>query len=556
MAKQEVVQATAQPVFGGAPYGDLMEVTGPPTLDIVTEEFGPFLRTDARTVMITLMPNHYNFIPNPAFRTDATGWEITGSIWSPDAGNELVMGADGTANRTSLEGTVSASPDGTVIRTVYDDAGTEVIESLVVEVGQTLSTADVSFPLDLDVADCRLWSASTDGLDPDQAWVGQSLVVGGTGVLRYRDTDNSAGSSYVYVGPTYNYESGGEWYETGRGSREWTFSAYMRGKGTARLVMESFNGEDGSVKSPIRYRDAPVVADPASLPYDSNIPAVVEEATGQIWELKPPPYYVQLWMPATDTDPASLTVQTDPYLLDGGGNLWRALTPVPAAAPLYENLGVPVTVTEPPLTAPPTDTYVIVQMSPPDPSRDGRVWQAVAGPFYEPTQSTLNANSNGAAFGPWVEIGSDSEEQDWTRLILQTSARNDDPDAIDFGGCHWIDARVEIKDASGLWVSALMLDPTEHPIAPYFDGGMTEDPSLDDFIWSDESRPNDCISWYFRDRISRSQWLWQNMPFLVPVARPVQVFYNDWSRPFVPGQGTAGAPPALRRGTSAKTFTL
>jgi hypothetical protein len=67
--------------FGLGPYGDEAEHTGPPEVIIITPPYRDFFDTDARSVMITLLPQHYNMIPNPAFRTGVTGWEVTGLGW-------------------------------------------------------------------------------------------------------------------------------------------------------------------------------------------------------------------------------------------------------------------------------------------------------------------------------------------------------------------------------------------------------------------------------------------------------------------------------------------
>ena len=63
--------------IGLAPYGDEAEHTGPPSVVVYTPPFRRFFATDARSVLITLLPQHYNLIPNPAFRT-LSGWTSTG----------------------------------------------------------------------------------------------------------------------------------------------------------------------------------------------------------------------------------------------------------------------------------------------------------------------------------------------------------------------------------------------------------------------------------------------------------------------------------------------
>jgi hypothetical protein len=89
-----------------------------------------------------------------------------------------------------------------------------------------------------------------------------------------------------------------------------------------------------------------------------------------------------------------------------------------------------------------------------------------------------------------------------------------------------------------------MLDPTENPYAQYFDGSMTEDPAVDDFIWSktqaDYTTPleNQCVSYYYYDRKARTRWLYENLKYVVPVDRPYQIFYGAYDRPYFPPSQT------------------
>lgn len=544
----EVVNPISPPQFAGAPYADAMEVTGPPVLITIPEEFGPFLRTDARTVMVILQPHHFNYIPNPAFRQDTTGWVLTGAVYDGQTADYAVLATeDGAANKTAIEDILALpAPDGSTILVDYNGA----FQSLVVDSGSTLTVAAADFPLSADVVGCRDWRPLTDSLDPDVSWVGQSMVLGGQGILRYQDQDSEGGQAFVYVGPEFSFDAtgSGDWIDYSRGSAEWTFTAYVRGRGRVRMVMEAYLGEGGGVKGPVQGLNIPVVADPENQPFDKNTPRYIDEETGAAYELRPPPYYNQVWRPITVADPAALTDQQQPLVLDGAGDLWRPITPPPAAVPLYENVGTPTVVDHMPLTDDPTDPYLIVQGD--GPETDGFVWQVNGPPYYELLPTEANATAIGSAFTPWIEIGAEGEpENDWQRLLVRTSA-SVGPDGTNFSGCHWIDARLEFEDAEGLWISALMLDSTEHPVAPYFDGGMTEDPVLDDFFWSDESQPNASISFYYRDRVARIRWLEQNMRYLVPVARPVQFFYDDWSRPH---SNQISQQPQVAR---AKQFTI
>lgn len=82
-------KAGAAPI-GLGPFGDETEHVGEPEVIVFTPPFRPFFDTDARSVMITLLPQHYNLIPNPAFRVNTTGWEITGVSTSLDAADSWV----------------------------------------------------------------------------------------------------------------------------------------------------------------------------------------------------------------------------------------------------------------------------------------------------------------------------------------------------------------------------------------------------------------------------------------------------------------------------------
>lgn len=68
---------TAGPI-GLAPYGDSPEANPEPVVVFSPDRYRPFWATDARSVMIVLTPNHYNYIPNPAIRVDDHGWLHTG----------------------------------------------------------------------------------------------------------------------------------------------------------------------------------------------------------------------------------------------------------------------------------------------------------------------------------------------------------------------------------------------------------------------------------------------------------------------------------------------
>jgi hypothetical protein len=455
-----ILNPISQPYYAGAPYGDALEVSGPPTFEFIPDTQQPFLKTDARAIMILVYPHHYNFIPNPAFRTDTSGWAITGSAV----------------------------------------------------------------------------------LDESDMWVGQSLTVNGDAMLRYQDTDMDGHLAYVYVGPSRDIHDP-EWvYEPAAGSAAWTFSAFFKGTGRVRLVMDAYRRTDFSTaKSGPEFHGLTTISDPTTAPYDATKEAVLDN-DGQVWLLREAPYYESLGRPHVEASPATMTNQPDQYVLSSTGHLWSAITPKPSSAPLYADLGAttlivddPSITDDDPEVMPPGAQYIKIQSA--DTARDGYVWSRIPGSYYEPTGNT-------AAFaqvvGEWIDINADT----WDRRYIQTDTRwfvdeeSGVEPALEGGGggqnfylVDWIDARIEIEDATNLMVSAVMLDPTEWPIASYFDGAMTEDPHLDDFLWS--GAVNDSVSFYYYDRISRARWLAENLRYLIPVNRTFHIYFGSYDLPYV-----------------------
>ena len=123
------------------------------------------------------------------------------------------------------------------------------------------------------------------------------------------------------------------------------------------------------------------------------------------------------------------------------------------------------------------------------------------------------------------------------RVVLRQPSRPGDRriTRISFVGARWLDTQIEIRSAKDLRISAVMLDSTEYPECPYFDGGMTEDVNVDDFLW--EGEEDSSVSYYYFDRVVRTKWLCQRMGTVVPVSRPFQIFFGSYWRPFVCSTG-------------------
>jgi len=430
--------------IGLGPYGDEAEHSGPPEVILAPDFFRPFFATDARSMLITILPNHYNFIPNPAFRVDASGWEISGIGPSPTAYSWTFDRGSGSVNAARLNAIVNGTADAAInpdpsVAPAKQDGQLVLVggasESwLVVDSGSTLTTADaVSVGLDIDasVPGYRPWDAGSDALSSD-SWVGQSIQCYGTGSLRYR----SDPTSYVYVGNPAGI-TGDQW-DYRRGGPEYTYSVYAKGSGKVRLSMHAYYPSD--------------IENPTSGPEYQNL--------------------------VTHDDPTTLAAG-DPAILDREGRVWVLIEPTPASAPFYEDIGRP--------------------------------------PAFDNVR------------GPWTSIENDGQ---WHRTVVKTRARVPEGNGqINFLGCSWIDTMIEVEDASNLLISSAMLDSTEYPEAAFFDGGITEDQNLDDFLW--EGVADDSVSLYYFDRLVRTQWLYERLPQVVPAGRPYQIFFGSYWRPFV-----------------------
>jgi hypothetical protein len=308
------VEGASTGAIGLAPYGDLTEHSGPPEIIVIPDTYRKFLATDARSVLITLFPQHYNFIPNPAFRNDATGWEIN-SVPAADAYSWTFASGTDAENVTLLDSIINATssavdPDPSTVDPFQNDqlvyiSGADVWLVIDNGAGVFLTVADaasVGLGITTDVFGYRIWDPQVDTLFGEDSWVGQSVRVTGDGSMRYReDTDQ-----FVYVGPR-GLDSD-TLFELARiGSSEWTFSIYARGSGRLRLSMDAYYPADRQdIASGPEYQNLSQVADPFVEP--AGDPAVLGPE-GDVWRLIEPapsqaPYYE-----TTDRPPAFASVE-------------------------------------------------------------------------------------------------------------------------------------------------------------------------------------------------------------------------------------------------------
>ena len=181
------------------------------------------------------------------------------------------------------------------------------------------------------------WAPPT--LDPD-SWVGQSLVVNGDAVVRYRDS-----GYYIYVGITDalpDSQGGADYMPAVRESPSWTFSAYVKGTGRARLVMEAYQPTQvGVVNSPPANQNLTTVADPSTANYGN---ATVKDGNGVVWTRDSPPFYTMLDIVTTSAvSPDTITTKglMAPAVVDGRNSMWELKTSWPSTAPYYTEWGVP-----------------------------------------------------------------------------------------------------------------------------------------------------------------------------------------------------------------------
>lgn len=294
--------------IGLGPYGDRSEHSGPPEIITIPDTFRPFFATDARSILITLFPQHFNFIPNPAFRVDTTGWEINGVRPAPTSYSWTFVGGTGAENKALLDsiiaGTTSAvEPDPSTVGAYQNGqivwiSGVDVW--LVVDDTATLTVAEASaqgLTISADTSGYRVWDVD-DSLSAEDSWVGQSFVAYGSSSLRYR----AGADQFIYVGPKpETLSSGTNIYSYAEyGSAQWTFSVYVRGSGRVRLTMDAYNPADRTdAASGPEYQDLVTVADPF-------------------------------------VEPAG-----DPAILGPEGNVWVLIDPAPSEAPFYESLDRP-----------------------------------------------------------------------------------------------------------------------------------------------------------------------------------------------------------------------
>jgi hypothetical protein len=168
-------------------------------------------------------------------------------------------------------------------------------------------------------------------------------------------------------------------------------------------------------------------------------------------------------------------------------------------------------------------------------STTDRVWTLIdptpdAAPFYE---DIGRGPAIASVTGEWTPVEDDGE---WHRNFVHTYARIlEEEGLISFVGARWVEVTVEVRNANSLRLSSTMLDPTEYPVCAYFDGGMTEELALDDFLWEGEA--DDSASYYYFDRVLRAKWLHENIGYAKPAGSPHQIFFGSYWRPYVGATG-------------------
>lgn len=546
MAGFEILNPTAPGAFATYPYGDAQEVTGPPQFAPIPERYREFLFTDARSILLRLIPHHRNFFPNPAFRVNTLGWVGEGAATPAEFTEQVVLGTD-AENVTTLTD-LSYLEDGRKVMFIAPYSGDqpslfsypEQRITLVRDSAATLEIADSPVGVASAVPGWRVANLDDALIDYD-SWVGQSLYINGDLTLRYRDLDSNGDAQFVYVGPETIVE-GDEWWMSGRPSPEWTFTAFFKGEAEVRMVMEAYRPiNSDEVKSPPENQNLPLVSNPEGAAYNPDAPTIVDP-DGFIWNLNDQPFYERVLQMAVEADPAALTRQDDPFVMDPTNNVWQAISPQPLVPPLYQQMPdqpseVPFSPNPETLTPADVDDRYLVTSAETDPGTKNILYRHTGITNYVSSQQKAAA---GYIYGQWTTISND----DWERLYIQTGLRTSDVERANFQNCHWVDARVEVRFAKNLRISALQLDPTEYPIAPYFDGDMTEEPEVDDFVWSGDA--NNSVSEYYRQRRARTEWAWRSMGYMAPVARPVQMYYLDYSRPYIPPGALYGTPNARR----------
>ena len=144
------------------------------------------------------------------------------------------------------------------------------------------------------------------------------------------------------------------------------------------------------------------------------------------------------------------------------------------------------------------------------------------------------------------------DPSDWGRVWVKTNSRIADlsADTVNFANAWWLVPRVEVY-ADGLTtvpyvlLSSFVLDPSEGPLCDYFDADMSEDGQRDDYIWLKDDTGNNVYHAYLPQRVARSQWFYDHMYDVIPVNRPVQIYYldrnNAWDPKGPPAHELTGA---------------
>lgn len=584
MADIKIIQGTSQPFFSGAPYGDYMEVSGPPQLTVIPEPYSEFFRTDARTVMIILHPQHFNFFINPAFRVDDAGWEL-----EPAEGKLLTK--VGLYEGDSWVGkSLQVTGSGSIRFRDLDKDGNPAF--VYVGPSKDLTQADWFEP----GRGSARWTASVYVSGTKSMEEGPFIKPARARLVMeaYRPTDGTKAKSppehidVVEVADP-NTEPYGPEAVKDDGDEIWTrmLPPFYRLVGKPSTHPDPGSITDAELSLPAVVRDpgdgtlwSEITPYPSAVPYyeflvdppyqdPGTYPGpdpYIQDTAGNLYAFNPvaqgEPYYQPHHLPLVDSPETVLPdkSQMPHHLLDPAGDLWVMKSPTAQdGTPYYEVVGTPAPYPMDPddpdqvpiLEAPPgADLVILTATRPPVPANgepemwpfEDEVWELIGPPYYESTGTEAYFASS---TGPWFDL----ETDDWTRIFARTAAWDYVEDGrISFQDAFWIDVRLEVENVDGMLASAFMLDPTEAeslspadaPLAAsYFDGSMTEDQDIDDFIWSEvdadgKEMANQCISMYYYDRMARVRWMWENLKFVVPVDRPYQIFFGHYRRPYVP----------------------
>lgn len=579
MPDERILNPGGTSAYGGAPYADGAEITGPPDPIVVTDEPAEFLGTDARSILIEMYPNHWNFIPNPSCRVDDSGWEVDGvvhtlnpdiswlgrsiaipqgtasvryrdldsnsdpqyvyvgpsaAIEGPEGWTEAFRGGRGSSQwrfSTYLRGTGRVR----LTMTAYSSSNPATYKapppgaSAPIVADPDTIAFDENVPEVIDSATGRLWNQIPPAYYRKIGWVSVSAddptTIGPSYSLPPELMQANDPQPYVYTltsttAPYYSlWGTASSTPDPATADPvDWSNDEYLR------------SSTDGSMWK-LRESYAPHVPDPETggvPPYHYYIPnsiKVVEDAINYEPDLS----------------------RIDEYL-EYAGSLYERNGS--ATAPLYSLVSA---ITDAPITdltdksqlpegeLLPTTGDVVRRTGA---EGDGSIWIVKGPPWYTDT------NRVGGGFASvstgWFTIDTPLEDDEsgsdgWERhSVITNAATYTDGDRTSFGGCFWIDALIEVEatGTDGVLVSSVQLDPTEYPEAQYFDGDMAAESGRNDFMWLGTA--NDSESVYYYDREARTKWIQDNLRYLVPINRPYQIFYESTDRAYVPETNVTG----------------